>query len=361
MSANNSPVPSSEQVFAEAFAAAMPEESTPVETTESNENLQDPSIDVSGQDLVSEDEEVDTDISDTETAEEQTSDESDDNSLSDVEEIAVKGKDGKRKNIKVDFSDRNKLKKYIQKAANAVRLQSERDSLQAQVEKLSETADVVANLQSIVDSSGYEGLIDHLNADNGGFAKWFEGKVNRHSLRQHASEDELARYDAEDKAADLERRIALFERQQAEREERLAAESKQASMDRLAADVNPIYFKYTFDGKLGDSVAEQRHNKAMFREVTSTLDELSEEGVKITPAIIEREFRAYAQPFLKGVNKRVRQNTTKSIQQKKQKTAAHAQQQVRKGYSSDSMEDIMSRSDWARQLGNLWGAGKLKR
>lgn len=358
-------VESSESIFAEAFAAASgatventPETNEPVDLQDTNDSYE--SEETSGLEAG---EEVEGDInSELEASDEssESNDETSENDLSSesVKEISVKGKDGKRRNIKVDFSDHERMTKYVQKAANAVRLQSERDALQAKVDKMGEAQTALENLQSIVDRSGFEGLIDHLNSDNGGFQAWMDQKMSRHEQRLHASDDELARLDAEDKAAELQRRLELYERQQQEREERINRESEQAKLDKLQSEVNPIYFKYTFDGKLGDSVAEQRHNKAMFREVTETLDTLAEEGVKITPAIIEREFRAYATPLLKGVNRRVRQNTKRAIDKKKTEATANAQQQVRKGNSSSDLnvDNAKSPADWAK----LWLSGKLK-
>lgn len=329
MSEHGNNVMDSSSIFAEAFAAAQGsvdtsavEESTEIQDIPSENEVEEETADETsipeGEDASSEDTETSKELSES------------------VKEIAVKGKDGKRRNIKVDFSDHDKMTKYVQKAANAVRLQSERDTLQAKLEKANQAESALESLQTIVDNSGFEGLIDHLNSDNGGFKAWIDTQVARREQRLHATEDELAKLDAEDKASQLQRRLDLIERQQAEREERIKSESQQSELNRLQSEVNPIYFKYTFDGKLGDSVAEQRHNKAMFRDVTETLDELKEQGVKITPAIIEREFRAYATPLLKGVNRRVRQNTKAVIDKKKAEATNNAQQQVRKGYETPS-------------------------
>jgi len=360
----NSPVPSSESIFAEAFAAASGgAEPVAPETNVESADLQDTSVEeTSGfetEQAEADGIESESDSSDQSSEDVETPDENSGLSES-VKEITVKGKDGKRRNIKVDFSDTERMTKYVQKAANAVRLQSERDALQAQVAKLNETQTAMENLQSIVDTRGFEGLIDHLNSEQGGFKAWMDQKMARQEQRLHATDDELARLDAEDKAADLQRRLDLYEKQQQEREERINAESSQAALDKLQSEVNPIYFKYTFDGKLGDSVAEQKHNKAMFREVTETLDELAESGVKITPAVIEREFKLYATPLLKGVNRRVRQNTKKALDKKKVEATANAQQQARQGYSNDSLDKAMESKNWTQSIADLWVKGKLK-
>jgi hypothetical protein len=211
MSEIQTPVPSSQEVFSEAFAAATGSaiEDTGENSLESTEStdLQDIS---SGTEVDNGQEEL---IADTEESE-QTSEitEKSDNDLS-IEEVAVKGKDGKRKNIKVDFSDRDKMKKYVQKAANAVKLQSERDALQVQVAKFEEAQTAMANLQEIVDTKGFEGLIEELNADNGGFKAWMDSKLSRHETRLHASEDELAKLDAQDRADELQRRLDRIEQQ----------------------------------------------------------------------------------------------------------------------------------------------------
>ena len=347
-----------------AFEAAYqgsPEPAADVSTSEPSEEaveLQDNSsgneaVESGNEEVSSEPESKDESSEDSETPAKELSES--------VKEISIKGKDGKRRNIKVDFSDTDKMTKYVQKAANAVRLQSERDALQAQVTKLTEASEAMGQLQEIVDTKGFEGLIDQLNAENGGFKAWMDTKLARHEQRLHASEDELARLDAEDRASEYQRRLERIEKMQEEREAKLASEREEVELSKLQSQVNPIYFKYTFDGKLGDSVAEQRHNKAMFREVTETLDELQEQGVKITPSVIEREFRAYASPLLKGVNRKVRQNTSKAIEKKKAEATTHAQQEIRKGYSNDgSVAKAMESKNWTKSLADLWVSGKLK-
>jgi hypothetical protein len=350
---NSTPVPSSESVFAEAFAAA-----TGTNTPESESvDLQDPASAVSGQEAGETDE---GNISATETNNEELSEnEETPAGLSEnIGEVVVKGKDGKRRNIKVDYSNKDQINKYVQKAANAVRLQSERDALQAQISKQADTVSAMDNLQEIVDTGGFEGLIDHLNAENGGFEAWMSQKINRHEQRLNASEVELAKLDAQERADALQRRLDRIEQQQLDQSERVSAETARAEQDRLASEINPIFFKHTFDGKLGDSVAEQRQNKVMFREVSETLDQLAEEGVKISPAVIEREFRNYTRPFLKSVNKKVRQNTKKVIDNKKAEATTHAQQQVRKGADKGLQN---SSGHWVKDLTGDWLTGKLGR
>jgi len=360
----NNPVASTESIFAEAFNAASNNSEAGWDSSpETNETVELQDTDVtSGNDTELELTEENNSEPEVQEADSSEPTETSEEGLSEsVKEITVKGKDGKRRNIKVDFSDTDRMTKYVQKAANAVRLQSERDALQAQVAKLTEAQTALDQLQTLVDQGGIEGLIDHLTADQGGIKAWMDQKIARHELRVNASEDELARLDAEEKNAELQRRLDLIERQQAEREERLQSESSQAALNKLQSEINPIYFKYTFDGKLGDSVAEQRHNRAMFRDVTDTLDKLQEEGVKITPAVIEREFRSYATPLLKGVNRRVRQNTKKAIDRKKTEATQNAQQQVRKGYANnDSIDAAMNSKNWTQSLADLWVKGKLR-
>lgn len=358
MSNNNNEIQSSESVFAEAFAAASGQ-STP--EIEQSADLQDTELDSEPSGIETEETIEGVDNSEPEDQEQSSETPETSEELSGIKEISVKGKDGKRRNIKVDFSDHDRMTKYVQKAANAVRLQSERDALQAQVSKLNESQTAIDNLQSIIDTKGFEGLIDHLNADNGGFSAWMEHKMARQEQRLHATEDELAKYDAEDKASELQKRLELIERQQKEREERLSEESSQAEISKLQSMVNPIYFKYTFDGKLGDSVAEQRQNRAMFREVTSTLDALKDQGVNVTPQIVEREFRLYTTPLLKGVNRKVKQNTKRAIDKKKIEATTNAQQAVRKGYNNDSIDAAMDSGNWVQNVGKLWAKGKLKK
>jgi len=60
------------------------------------------------------------------------------------------------------------------------------------------------------------------------------------------------------------------------------------------------------------------------------------------------------------VNRKVRQNTKRVIDKKKTEATANAQQQVRKGYSDDSIDKALDSGNWAQNLGQLWAKGKLK-
>jgi hypothetical protein len=351
-----STVPTSDDVFAEAFAAATGQNNVEIDNSESQETVDLQDNLPSGTEAESTEEELIAD----DTTEDTTSESSDSSEPGHIEEVSVKGKDGKRRNIKVDFSDKTKLKKYVQKAANSVRLQSERDALQSQVEKLEESNLAMSNLQEILDTQGFKGLIDQLNADNGGFKAWMDGELAKHEQRLHASEDELARIDAEDTASDLRKRLERMEQQQQQREEKVIEERNQAQIAKQASEINPIYFKHAFDGKLGDPVVEQTQNEVMFMKVTKTLDDLSEKGIKISPAIIEREFKSYSNRLLKSVNRKVRQNTTRAIDKKKIEATNNVQQQVRRGNTdASSIDNAMKQRDWAGSIKDLWLKGKL--
>ncbi len=344
----DTPVPSSEDVFAEAFAQASGVvNSEPVDAVLPQDTSSEPEVTEEAEDEIAEPDTEDQLSEDSENSDEELSET--------TQEVLVKGKDGKRRKIKVDFSDKDKLVKYVQKAANATRLQSERDAALARIEKLQESESAISNLQSIVDERGFEGLIDQLNVDNGGYEAWIKSKLDRHEQRQHASEDEIRYLDEQEKNAALQRRLDLIEQRQIEREERVSQETEQAELDRKASEVNPIYFKYSFDGKLGDSVVEQRHNKAMYREVMERLDELADNDVKITKAVIEKEFKSYVQPFMKSINKKVRQNISKALDRKKKEATTHAQAEMRKASNTTPSDE-----HWVKSLTNQWLSGKLK-
>lgn len=263
-----------------------------------------------------------------------------------IEEITVKGKDGKRKNIKVDFSDKEKIKKYVQKAANASRLQSERDALTAQVQKLEESQKALDSLQETMDVDGIEGLLDKLLADNGGYQAWIDQKLERYEERQGASEEELKYLEEQEKREAIERRLRYMEERQELDKERAAQEREQAEIAKIESQVNPIFFKYAFDNKLGDSVLEQRYNQAMHKDVMSTLDSLEEKGVTITEKVIEREFAKFAKPLMKAINKKVKSNTAKHISNKKKNATSSAQHAARKGYSKNATEQEIEKA-WA--------------
>ena len=278
-----------------------------------------------------------------------------------VREVQVKGKDGKRRKIKVDLTDHDKIVKYVQKAANATRLQSERDALQARLDKAGEAEQALNTLQETLDVNGVEGLIDQLLSDQGGFKGWWESKIDRYELRQGASEDELKYLEEQEKREALQRRMEYLERQQAEREERVAHEREQADRDKKASNINPAYFKHNFDGKFGDPEFEQEQNEVMFRNIARKIDSLEEQGVNVTAARIDKLFRDYSSKFLKNVNRKVRSNTKKAMDNKKAQATSHAQQQVRRGYEptkNKEMDEAIKNKDWTSLALSMMGKRK---
>jgi len=280
----------------------------------------------------------------------ETVDAESDQTPSDILEAYVNDGSG-RKKISIDLSDRELVKRQVKLAAQAPRWKKEADTFRSQVESLKEAAENYQQLDSILSNEGPEGLMDRVlisQGIEGGLEAYIQQKVEEAKFLDQASPEELEVYKERKEKETLAKRIERMERQQQEREERIAKETEAAKLAERQSQVNPIFSKYRFQGKLGNPDQEHAIDSMIWKATMSNLSKLEEGGNKLTNAVIEREFKKAAKAWNATVNRKVKQNTNKALKQKKAEAMEAVQSSSARGIDKgkDTISSLIGGRDW---------------
>ena len=263
-----------------------------------------------------EEETEDDDSTSTETdSETEDEDDSEAEPATDIEYVKA---DGKR--VKVDFNNREHIKRVYSMAAGARKWQSERDTAirerdetQAEYEKLQETWNALEAVKDD-DSALYELMTGRTLEDR--FEEW----AKERTAMSRMSESELTAYqtvkEKEKELRDRERRMAEVESKLEKARERESA----AERHNQQALVNPIFERHRFAGKLGDSDAEYRLDKMLWTQVVNNLQSLE----NVNTETIEKEFKQVAEDVRRVVKIQSEKETKKVVRNKKKKAAKDA-------------------------------------
>lgn len=268
--------------------------------------------------------EASTESEDVEEDEAQLS--SEENAEPDTEIVTVTDHTGKRKKIKIDYTDRNSIKKAHQMMAGARKWQVERDQERSW---RTENAPKVENwdrLEKIFSEEGSRGLINFLEDDPEAFSRL----VDEDLARRNASPEELAEYQRQDEERARTRREEDFERRQNE----LAEREEAIETQRLESQINPAFDRYRFAGKLGDEDQEHMLDEMVWNNALKKLEDYPED-TELTQAMIDREFRNVAMKVRKLVNTEAQKQTKKIVKQKKAKAAEQTQIAAKKGMGAE--------------------------
>jgi len=239
--------------------------------------------------------------------------------VADIEEIIITDDSGKKK-LKVDWSDREKLKKYVQQAAGMRKFQAERDQLTTKIKSMEpEYQDLKKSWGAVEEAftkGGIRGLVNLLANDPQGYERHLSSEISRIRAREAATPDELARMDLEEKLATERKEREILQKRVEEDLKRSQEEREVASLKSLEAQVHPVFDKYRFAGKLGDEVVEARLDQAVWDQALKRLEQYPDD-VELSPSLIDREFRDVANSFRKIINKQAEAKTKQIVTSKK--------------------------------------------
>jgi hypothetical protein len=261
----------------------------------------------------------------------------------DIEEITITDSKGKR-TLKVDFSDRDKLKKMVQLAAGARKWQQERDTERAERAKEREEskklAEDMSKFEKAYGQGGYEGVknLVELLEGSGSFDKFLASANEERDRWENMSESEKRDIEFERKQTAEQSRLKELESKYESKLAELTSRQEQAEIKSLESKLHPAFDRYRFAGKLNDPIAEQRLDKALWSQAMESLEAVPE-NVEITQAMIEKEFRKAAAEFSSAVNKQVNQKVQKVIRTTKEDATRKAQATVNKSMKSTGAAD----------------------
>lgn len=285
----------------------------------------------------------------------------------DIVEIAVTDDKGRR-NIKVDFSDREKLKTLVSQAYGMRKFQRERDEVQAKYKEVSAKAQELEKAWNAIndayETQGIKGLVNLMLSEEDAYEKHIQEQVERQAIRSKASPDELKQLEALERAEQIARENERIRKQLEERDAREVRSRQEAEVQVLQTKLNAPYARYSFTGKLGDKELEAHYNEALWNMATTKLRALPED-TDLTDELINSTFRSVALNFQKAVAKQVKEKAAKATQRAKDAAATKVASKARAGIpqqnQAETFKQNIKSSNWGDALAQVMlGRVKLK-
>lgn len=268
---------------------------------------------------------------------------------SDIEKILVPDKSGRGKTeVEVDFSNREAIRKYVSDAHNFQsgfrKMQVERDQALKQLTnertQIAPSKKAFDALEQAYSQRGVEGVIDLIDAKNGGFKAWERKTLEKNEFLRTATPSEREAFDARERADRYQRDMERMKTENDERWRKVETERDESEVMSMQSEVNPIFNRYNFTGKLGDKSDETYWNNVLWDQTMKSLsEEFGESGKSankdISPETFEDEFRVHAAQIRKQLNVQVDKTVNKVVQQRKREAAENVQARVKSGYTSN--------------------------
>lgn len=286
-------------------------------------------------------------------------------SASSIEEIFVTDDKGRRK-VKVDFSDREKLRKLVAQSYGMRKFQKERDDAMKRIKELESKSGELQStwdrLQEVFESQGVRGLVNLVSGQEDAYEQHLQQQIERAQAKAKASPEQLKQIEALERAEQIARENELFKKKLEERELREAQQREAMEVEALQTKLNAPFAKYAFTGKLGDAELEQQYNEALWNLATNKLRQLPEEQ-ELTDALVDKTFREVALRFNKAVAKQVKEKTATTTQRRKDAAATRVAQKARAGIPqvdvASSFKQDISTGNWGRALAQVM-SGKVR-
>lgn len=284
--------------------------------------------------------------------------------VEDIEEIILTDDKGKRK-LKLDWNNRDEIKKYVQMAHGARKWQAERDSARGELTKVNseykELKETFDTLDKAWKQGGHQALINLLSGNPKGFEEFERQVVAKYKFLENATPEQKKAYEIQqeldrerkEKQRIMDEQKAFLDKMTQEKE---AAEAKQ-----VESMVYPSFEKYRFSGKLGDETIEHHLDSAIWTQAIANLEKL-DEG-EISQERIDREFRTVAATFGKAIGKQASETAKKVIASKKadakEAVTSAALKGLKKTESSGEVRDKIVKGDLKSAFLDMIGGKKL--
>lgn len=266
---------------------------------------------------------------------EQASSEADGKTPGTKEVITVTDDKGRRK-VEVDFNNKDQLKKFVQMAYGARKWQAERDSARQETSTVKQQlGDLKSNwdvLEGAYQRQGIEGVIDLLEGKQGAYKQWEKKVADKAKFFENASPEEVEAFRAKENADVTRRELDRIRKENEEFKKQVSQEKEEAGLRSLESRVHPVFDRYRFADKLGDSNDEHMFDEMLWNSALKRLEPYEEKGLQITPELIEREFRQVASAIRKRIGTQAEKKASRVLDQKKQEATENVQAKVKSGY-----------------------------
>lgn len=290
----------------------------------------------------------------------------------DVEYIEVTGESGRTK-LKIDWSDRESIKKAVSMAAGARKWQAERDQLKSKYEGLAKEAgeykESWAQVEAAFKGNGVAGLVDLFEGRQGAYEEWRQREVDKELMRRDATPAELERLEMVERMEKLQRESSRMKQEAEQKELTAKAAAEAAVRDRLEASVNPAFDAVRFAGTLGDESLETRLDKGVWSDAMDTLAEVEEKygPEAITPQLARKVFKESAESVRKALQVQAKKEAAAATtarraeaQEKVAKaTVGAASAQTSRQAEVESFKNNLNTGNWAEAFKSVL-TGRVK-
>jgi hypothetical protein len=271
-----------------------------------------------------------------------------------IEEITITDDKGRRK-VTIDHSDKAKTKQAYQLAAGMHKAFRERDEARNEIKKTTDELSALKTkfglLENAWKTEGLAGVIKLVTEGKSSLEAEAQAYLARKAKRDSATPAELSAMDNAEKLAQLHAEMESLRKENATFKSTVDDSVKLAERQKAESIVMPAFHKYRFEGKLGDEADEQRFDRMMWRDVTDQLDQLKDQGIAVTPEIIDQHFKdAHL-----AVTRRIKATADKKVMQSIENKAAQAKENVQRRVSQSMSGDSKTREEAEKLMesGNL--------
>ncbi len=268
----------------------------------------------------------------------------------DVEEVEITDHRGRR-SVKVDFSDRARLKRIIQQAAGAQKLVADLKTLRASVDSAKGDAEVGSRVSKAWSEKGIDGLIQELTGGKQTWDSVYEDRKKHDNFLSTASPEQLDAYSAKQEAAAARAEAARIRADLDDGTKKSVAAAETAERAQLQTHMDSGFTKHRFAGKLGEPAREHELDEMLWDATKAALDKLPEDAA-ITSEVIAAEFAKKARALRATISTEARKETTQIVKQKK----TEAKTQAQAAMSAAESKSPVSQFDQKLKKGDLRGA-----
>lgn len=288
----------------------------------------------------------------------------------DKEVITITDEKGRRK-VEIDYSNKEAIKKAFQFQYGARKWQAERDKALETVKSKDSELGQIKKDWSVLDEAfqkGPEHLFDLLSGKAGAFNEFMSKRVERQEFLKNASPDEVRALEAQERADAQAKELEKIRKENEEFKKQMMSEKEQTEERALESKVNPVFDKYRFAGKLDNAEDEHMFDSMLWKTALERLEPYEEQGITITPELLNKEFSAVANAISRRINVQAEKKATKVVEQKKREATENVQAKVMSGYktggNAQEARDLIKKGDLTNLLkgwnkyGNLFNQSK---
>jgi hypothetical protein len=282
-------------------------------------------------------------------------------SVPDKEVITISDDKGRRQ-IEIDYTNRDAIKKAFQIQHGARKWQAERDKAIESTKKYeSELSDLKKNWSQLDEAfkKGPEHLLTVLMGKPDAFQELINKEIEKREFLASASPAEIEAFKANERASTQAQELEKIRKENEDFRNRMEQEKVQTEEKALESKIHPSFEKYRFADKLNDPETEHMFDSMLWTTALDRLLPYEEKGVPLTKELVEKEFRTVAKALNSRINAQAEKKATKVVEQKKREAVENVQAKVSSGYKSGGntakeAQDLIKKGDLTTLLKG-WG------